>query len=215
MGRPQTGQWGTSSGGTLMAGRGARRRHELAPLADHKALCLNHSPDQALVVIGTPVARNAALQQAVVALCVEEASAVEPSQLELVVHVSREHEVVLAAHEGEQVVVGGARRPHVAVAPDVAAPVRPVLLKGVERVEAAGVHVREVVLLYEVAEGRLEARAGVGEASRGGEPSARANDDGVGLVEGALQTLALRVGGPPARRPYQASQVKHVRSLRP
>ena len=69
--------------------------------------------------------------------------------------------------------------------------------------------------LYEVAEDRLEARPRVRKACRRREARARADDDRVGLLEGALQALALRVGEPRAWGPYQASQVKHVGSLRP
>lgn len=69
--------------------------------------------------------------------------------------------------------------------------------------------------LYEVAEDRLEARPRVREARRRREARARADDDRVGLLEGTTQALALRVGEPRTRSPYQASQVKHVGSLRP
>lgn len=50
--------------------------------------------------------------------------------------------------------------------------------------------------LYEVAEDRLEARPRVRKACRRREARARADDDRVGLLEGALQALALRVGEP-------------------
>ena len=156
------------------------------------------------------MARLAALQEAIVSLGVEEAPAVEAGQLELVVNVGGEHKVIFVAHEGEQVIIGGARRLHVPVAPDVAAPVRPVLLEGAKRVEASGVHVLKAVPLDEVAEDRLEARARVREARGRREAGARADDDRVRLVESARQALAPVAAKSPTRGGHQTSQVKHV-----
>ena len=143
------------------------RQRQLAVRPRYVALRFEHRADRGLVVVRLLVARLAALPEAVIALGVEEPLFVEARQLELMVNVGGEHEVVAAAHEVEQVGVYAGRREVVTVAIDVAAPIRPMLLEGVEGVEPTGIHVGEAVLLDEIAEPPVESLACIRKASRG------------------------------------------------
>ena len=71
-------------------------RHELAG-NPQVALLVDHGTDGIFVVPGFLAARAAALEEAVIALCVEEPLLVEARPLEAVVHVGGEHEVVAIA----------------------------------------------------------------------------------------------------------------------
>ncbi len=165
-----------------------------------------HRANRPLVAVGAVMAGDAALEQAVVPLRVEQATGVEARELELVVHVGGEHEAIPVAHEREQVVVGAPRRLHIAVAVDVAAPVGPVLLEAVEGMEAARVHVGEPVAVDEVAEPALEPLPGVGEARRGRQPRA-----GADLLERPGEPLDPIVPARALRRPHQSQRpVQHV-----
>ena len=180
MGLPQTGQVGTSSLGMCKV-----------------ALLLDHGLDGVVVVIGALVAGLRALEQAVVALRVEEPLLVEARALELVVHVGREHEVVLVAYDFEQVAVGLAHGAGVAVVPHVARPECPALLGRGVGVEAARIHVGIAVALAKVAKEPLEALARVGKlgSAGGGEARSRAYQHGVGLVDAPRELLsAVREG---------------------
>ena len=115
-------------------------RHELAG-NPQVALLVDHGTDGIFVVPGFLAARAAALEETVIALCVEEPLLVEARPLEAVVHVGGEHEVVAIAQEVEKLLVDMPRYGIVAVAHDVTAPEGPVLLQGIVRVEPAGVHV--------------------------------------------------------------------------
>lgn len=170
-----------------------------------------HRANRPLVAVGAVMAGDAALEQAVVPLRVEQATGVEARELELVVHVGGEHEAIPVAHEREQVVVGAPRRLHIAVAVDVAAPVGPVLLEAVEGMEAARVHVGEPVAVDEVAEPALEPLPGVGEARRGRQPRAGADHHRVALLERPGEPLDPIVPARALRRPHQSQRpVQHV-----
>ena len=172
-----------------------------------------HRANRPLVAVGAVMAGDAALEQAVVPLRVEQATGVEARELELVVHVGGEHEAIPVAHEREQVVVGAPRRLHIAVAVDVAAPVGPVLLEAVEGMEAARVHVGEPVAVDEVAEPALEPLPGVGEARRGRQPRAGADHHRVALLERPGEPLDPIVPARALRRPHQSQRpVQHVSS---
>ena len=156
IGLPQTGQTGTSSLGT-------RRSLE--------------------VVVGPVVARHGALPEAVVALRVEEPVLGESRLLELVVHIGGDDEEVLVADDRQQLGVSVLRRVRVTVAPDVAAPESPGLLRGAVGVEARGIHVRETVGIDEIAEEPFEALSRVGESGAGRKTRTGADDDGIGIFD--------------------------------
>jgi len=142
----------------------------------------NHFPDSLFVVVGSLVTGLRALEQAVVALCVEQPFFVKSCLLELVIDIGGDDEIVLAFQEFEQVVIDRFRGGHVTVVVDMAAPVGPMFLLGGKRIEARRVHVGEAVLADEVGKVLLEAFAGIGEARRGGEACASADDHSIGFV---------------------------------
>lgn len=153
-------------------------------------LAARHLADLPLVVVRLAGAVAAALEQAVVPLRVEQPRLVEPCQLELVVDVGGEDEVVPPFEDAQKVEVGLADPRLVAVEQDGSAPPRPVGLQVGEGVEPARVHVGYPEPIAEVREVLVEALPGVREASRGGEPGARAHQDGIAPVE----LLSYRLG---------------------
>ena len=153
-------------------------------------LAARHLADLLLVVVRLGGAVAAALEQAVVPLRVEQPRLVEPCQLELVVDVGGEDEVVSPFEDAQEVEVGLADPCLVAVEQDGAAPPRPVGLQVGEVVEPARVHVGYPEPIAEVREVLVKALPGVREACCGGEPGARAHQDGIAPVE----LLSYRLG---------------------
>ena len=155
----------------------------------HMFLPFDHGPHNRLIVEGFLSAWHAALEQAIVALRVEQAFAGEPSFLEAVVHIGRDDEIVLARHEFQQ--IGVHRFRHVVVAVDgyESAPIRPVFLQRGERVEASRIHVANAVGRGEIGEVPFESFAGIGEARRRGQSRSRTDDHGVGLMPRRFQQV--------------------------
>ena len=122
-----------------------------------------------------------ALEQAVVALRVEQSLFVKPCLLELVIDIGGDDEIVLAFQEFKQVVIDWLRGRHIAVIPDVAAPVGPVFLLVRKLVESRRVHIGEAVFPDEVGEILLEAFPRIGETCRGRKSRARADHHGIGF----------------------------------
>ena len=59
----------------------------------------DHLTDSVLIVVGLPVASPGALPQAIVALGVKKTFLVKPGKLELMIHIGRQHEVVLILYQ--------------------------------------------------------------------------------------------------------------------
>ena len=73
-------------------------RHKLARHT-HIMLLLNHPADDFLIVIGFLAARLTALEQAVIALCVEQAALVKARLLEAMVYVCGQDEIILILNQ--------------------------------------------------------------------------------------------------------------------
>ena len=133
----------------------------------HIHLFRNHPFDHILVVVGFLVTGFRTLEQAVVALRVEQPFFVKSCLLELVIDIGGDDEIVFVFQQFEQIVIDGLRGGHVAVVVDVAAPIGPMFLLVGKRVEARRVHVGEAILADEVGKVLLETLAGIDEPRRG------------------------------------------------
>ena len=121
------------------------------------------------------MAGDRALEEAVVALRVEETLLVEARPLELVVYVGREDKVISPVHNAQQVTIRVAHWPNVALVPDDARPPRPQLLRSVVGIETTGVLVLEAVALGKVSVEAIEPLPGVGELWAAGSRETRAS----------------------------------------
>lgn len=157
----------------------------------HILLPLDHLPNDLLIIKGLLTARLTALEQAVIALRVEQPLFVEPCFLEAVVHIGGDYKVILILHQPEQRAVYRLRGVLIAVDINVPAPVRPVFLHGGVRVKAAGIHIRKAVFAGKIGEICSESFPGVGEPGGGGQPGSCADDDGISLVQGLFELLRL------------------------
>ena len=149
----------------------------------HAALLCDHGANRLLVIEGFLAAGLAALEEAVVALRVEETLFVEARLLEAMVHIGGDDKVIRAPYERQELVVHGPGRVFVAVDEDVAAPVGPVFLRRCEGEKASGVHIADAVYGGEVREVAVKAFARIGEAGGGGKARARADHDGIAGVK--------------------------------
>ena len=98
------------------------------------------------------MARHAALPETVVSLGVEEPVLGESGQLEPVIDIGGQHEEILALKQVQKLAVRVLGCRLVAIAPDIAAPVRPMLFERGVGMESCRVHVRKAVFLDEVGE---------------------------------------------------------------
>ena len=157
----------------------------------HVLLLGGHPAHGGLVIVRLLRAGDAALEEPIVALGVEQPLLIETGQLELVVHIGGQDEVVPAFHQFQEV---GVRLPGsgvVTVDANEAAPPGPVLLLRRERVEPAAVHVADAVLGPEIREVIFEAFPSVVEPGGSREAGTSADDDGVRVFQGAAEPLYL------------------------
>ena len=148
----------------------------------HIFLLFNHRNDSVIVVVGFVVTRHGALEQAVVALCIEQTLLVKARRLELVVDIRREDKVVLILDELQEVIVHRLRRLYIAVEKDMSAPPRPECFLIGERIESARIHIGNAVLLGKVGKVFVETLAGICQPCGGGQTSARADNNRVGVI---------------------------------
>ncbi len=129
------------------------------------------------------------MEQAVVPLGVEQAVLIEACLLEAMIHVGGEDEIVLVPDQIEELPIHRLGRVHIAVDPNIAAPVGPKLLLRRIGVETAGIHVGEAVFPAEVRKVFFESLPAVHEARRRGQTRARADDHSVRFGKGLLQFI--------------------------
>lgn len=161
-------------------------RHERAWDA-HVFLLGSHAADDRFIVVGFFAAGNAALEQAEIALGVEEPRFVKTCALKAVVHIGGDDEIILVGDEIFQHVVGGVRDVAVAIEHEVTAPEGPFFFEAVELVEAGAVKIGEAIFGDEIREILSEARAGHDEPGCSGKSGAGTDEHGVGVVEGFAQ----------------------------
>ena len=130
-------------------------------ISDGKPLSQDHLPDHAPVFPGPLAAGFRTLEQSVISLGIEQPFLVESGFLKAMVHVGSQDEIVLVLQQLKQIAVGGFRRIHIAVDPDIPAPVRPEFFLRIIRIEPAGIHIPETVLPAEITEVPVKALAGV------------------------------------------------------
>lgn len=145
----------------------------------HFRLLCDHPADGGFVIISLLMAWLTALPKAIVTLGVEQPRLIETSQLKLMVHIGGQDEIIPASDQFQQVSIRLAWRHIVTVIVDMTAPPGPVFLQRGKRIETAGIHISDTVLLMEVGEVLQKALAAIGQASRGGKAGARADEDGI------------------------------------
>ena len=145
----------------------------------HILLPFDHFEDHDFVIKGLLTARLAALEQAIIALRVEQPLFIKAYFLKAVVNVCGDDKIVLVPHQLQKVIVDQFGGIHIAVDVDVSAPIRPMLFRRGKRIKATGVHIVEAVFFLEVRKVFLKAFAAVGEACGGRQPCPRADDHGI------------------------------------
>ena len=66
---------------------------------------------------------------------------VKAGLLKAVIYIGCDHKIVFLLHQMEKLVIYGFRRIRIAIDIDIPAPVRPVFLRRVVRIESAGIHI--------------------------------------------------------------------------
>src|SRR5699024_11653141 len=84
--------------------------------------------------------RLTALEQPIIPLGVEKAVFLKSCLLKTVIYVGSQDKIVFVFHQIEQFVIDRFRCIHIAVDPDIAAPVCPVFLQRIIWVKSAGIH---------------------------------------------------------------------------
>ena len=145
----------------------------------HILLPFDHFEDHDFVIKGLLTARLAALEQAIIALRVEQPLFIKACPLELVIHIGGQYKIVLVLNQCQKFLIDRKWSIYIAVDVDVSAPIRPMLLRRGKRIKATGVHIVEAVFFLKVRKVFLKAFAAVGEACGGRQPCPRADDHGI------------------------------------
>ena len=148
----------------------------------HVLLSLDHFTDHGFVIKGFLTARLAALEQAVIPLCVEQTLLVKASLLKAVVNVGGDDKIIFVLYQLQKVIVDRFGRVLIAVDEDIAAPVGPEFLLRGKGIEAAAVHIPDTVFPGKIGEVLFKPLAGVGEARRRGQAGARSDHHGVAVL---------------------------------
>ena len=152
-------------------------------LPDSISLGQDHVPDHMLVFPCLFTAGFCALEQAVITLGIEQPFLVEPGFLKAMVHIGGQDEIVLIFHNLIQIIIGGLRRVHVAVDPDVSAPVSPEFFLCFIGIETAGIHVPETVLPAEITEVFVKPLSGIHKPGGCGQAGPGTDDHSVRLID--------------------------------
>ncbi len=129
----------------------------------HILLPFDHCDDRVLVVVGFVMARHGALEQAVVALCIEQPLLVKACHLKLMIDIRCKDKVVLVLNKLQQVIIHGLWRFHITVEIDVSAPPRPEGFVIGEGIKPARVHIGNAVLLGKVGKVLIEPLSRIGQ----------------------------------------------------
>ena len=157
-------------------------RDKCAVRVNHISLRRDHAFGDFLVIERLRTARLTALEQAVIALRVKQPLLIKACFLKAVIHVGRDHEIVLVSHQLQKVVIDRLRCIHIAVDVDVPAPIRPEFFLCGERIEAAAVHIPHAVLCRKIGKVFFKPFAGVGEARRRRQTGAGTNHYGITVL---------------------------------
>ena len=149
----------------------------------HILLLFHHLPDCILVIKGFLSARLGALEQSVVALCIEKPLFVEARLLKTMIHIRGDNKIVLIPNQRQQIVIDRLRRIRIAVDKNIPAPIRPKFLLCGKRIKAAGIHIGKAVFIGKVGEILLKPFPGIDKTCRGGKSCACANYNGVRSVQ--------------------------------
>ena len=84
--------------------------------------------------------------------------------LKLVVHIGSQYEIILILHQRQQFLINQLRGIQITVTENVPAPISPMFFQRIKRIEAAGVHIRKVILGNKVREVMLKPLPGICEA---------------------------------------------------
>ena len=133
------------------------------------------------------MARRRALEQTVIPLRIKQTFFIKSRFLETVVHVGGKNKIIFFFYESVQVIIHRFRRVHIPVNVNVAAPVSPVFLQRLIRVESAGVHILKAVFFCEISKIFLKAFPAVSKSRRGGKPCSGADDHCVGGFQQMFQ----------------------------
>ena len=120
------------------------------------------------------------LEQTIVPLGVEQLLLIKARLLKLVIHIGRDHEIVLIPDQCQKIFIHRLRRWQIPVDIDVPGPESPARLVIREGIEPAGIHVCEAKSLLEIEEPLVKPLPAVDEACRGGKPGAGADHDRIG-----------------------------------
>ena len=114
------------------------------------SLRLHHIPHHIFIIIRLRMARLAALEQAVIALRVEQPLLVKAGFLEAMIDVCCQHEIIFLFYKIKKLTVDRKRCIHISINIDISAPVSPVLFQSIVRIKAAGIHIMKIILFCKV-----------------------------------------------------------------
>ena len=155
----------------------------------HVGLLCDHPADGSFVVISGLMARLTALPKAVIALGVEQPCFIKTGQLKLMVHIGGQDKIIPAPDQLQQIGIRLAGCHIVSVVVDVSAPPGPVFLQRGKRMETAGIHIGDAVLLMEVGEVFQKALAAIGQTGRCRKAGTSADEDGICALNLSFQPL--------------------------
>ena len=121
-----------------------------------------------------------ALEKTIVPLRVKQALFVKTCTLELVIHICRDHEIILVYDQGKQVLINRLRSIDITIEIDVPCPPCPAGFLILKWIKTAGVHVPDTEAFLEIEEIPVEPLPAVGEACSSGKAGTRADHNSVG-----------------------------------
>lgn len=152
----------------------------------HILLPLDHLPNDRLIIKGLLTARLTALEQTIIALRVEQALFIKASFLKAVVNIRGDDKIIFVLYQLQKIIVDRFWSIHIAVDVNIAAPIRPMLLRRNKWIKTSGIHILDTVLFRKVGKVFFKPFSGIDKSGRGGKTGSGTNYNGITVPQSCL-----------------------------
>ena len=123
------------------------------------------------------------LKESIITLSVKKAFFIKSSLLKTVVYISSKNKIILIFYQFQQIFINRSGCILIAVDINIAAPICPVLIQGLKRIKAAGVHIGKAIFSNKIGKVSGKSLPGIRQSGRGRKTCTCPDDNGVCLFQ--------------------------------
>ena len=123
------------------------------------------------------------LKESIITLSVKKSFFIKSSLLKTVVYISSKNKIILIFYQFQQIFINRSGCILIAVDINIAAPICPVLIQGLKRIKAAGVHIGKAIFSNKIGKVSGKSLPGIRQSGRGRKTCTCPDDNGVCLFQ--------------------------------